>query len=222
MDPLSLKLCVCVFVHVCAGCSTAVNDLVYIVDGSWSVGFSDFDTAKQWLINITSQFDISSHYTQVIYTKLYCINRAWIEWLRLSFPFALHTSGVYLWPVSLLLPDYFLLSNQEHCLSVSLVNFDKKNYYIFQHFGPICRCHRALVNLPYSYISFVCVCSRWVWSSTATLLVWRFLWGSTRVEQTSSRPYGASTTWEETHRQDTMLSPCNSIISNLHAGIMRM
>uniref|UniRef100_A0A3B4TAF3 Si:dkey-225n22.4 n=1 Tax=Seriola dumerili TaxID=41447 RepID=A0A3B4TAF3_SERDU len=48
-----------------AGCSTAVNDLVYIVDGSWSVGFSDFDTAKQWLINITSQFDISSHYTQV-------------------------------------------------------------------------------------------------------------------------------------------------------------
>ncbi|XP_053715725.1 collagen alpha-1(XXI) chain-like [Synchiropus splendidus] len=48
-----------------AGCSTAVNDLVYIVDGSWSVGFGDFDTAKQWLINITSQFDISSHYTQV-------------------------------------------------------------------------------------------------------------------------------------------------------------
>uniref|UniRef100_A0A3B4TAH4 Si:dkey-225n22.4 n=1 Tax=Seriola dumerili TaxID=41447 RepID=A0A3B4TAH4_SERDU len=52
-------------IHVCVGCSTAVNDLVYIVDGSWSVGFSDFDTAKQWLINITSQFDISSHYTQV-------------------------------------------------------------------------------------------------------------------------------------------------------------
>lgn len=52
-------------VGVSAGCSTAVNDLVYIIDGSWSVGFSDFDTAKQWLINITSQFDISSHYTQV-------------------------------------------------------------------------------------------------------------------------------------------------------------
>ncbi|XP_068565560.1 collagen alpha-1(XXI) chain [Cebidichthys violaceus] len=51
--------------NVRAGCSTAVNDLVYIVDGSWSVGFSDFETAKQWLINITSQFDISSHYTQV-------------------------------------------------------------------------------------------------------------------------------------------------------------
>ncbi|XP_077410649.1 uncharacterized protein LOC144040375 [Vanacampus margaritifer] len=48
-----------------AGCSTAVNDLVFIVDGSWSVGVGDFETAKQWLINITSQFDISSHYTQV-------------------------------------------------------------------------------------------------------------------------------------------------------------
>ncbi|KAM9332581.1 LOW QUALITY PROTEIN: uncharacterized protein KZ484_017656 [Pholidichthys leucotaenia] len=48
-----------------AGCSTAVNDLVYILDGSWSVGVSDFDTAKQWLINITSQFDISANYTQV-------------------------------------------------------------------------------------------------------------------------------------------------------------
>lgn len=49
-----------------AGCSTAVNDLVYVVDGSWSVGFTDFKQAKQWLINITSQFDISSHHTQVI------------------------------------------------------------------------------------------------------------------------------------------------------------
>uniref|UniRef100_A0A668B057 Collagen alpha-1(XXI) chain n=1 Tax=Myripristis murdjan TaxID=586833 RepID=A0A668B057_9TELE len=46
-------------------CSTAVNDLVYIVDGSWSVGFTDFDTAKRWLVNITSGFDISPHYTQV-------------------------------------------------------------------------------------------------------------------------------------------------------------
>lgn len=42
-----------------------VNDLVYVVDGSWSVGVSDFDSAKQWLINITSQFDISPAYTQV-------------------------------------------------------------------------------------------------------------------------------------------------------------
>lgn len=62
----SLRGCTCLR----AGCSTAVNDLVYIVDGSWSVGFPDFETAKQWLINITSLFDISSHYTQVLYTAL--------------------------------------------------------------------------------------------------------------------------------------------------------
>ncbi|XP_069815769.1 collagen alpha-1(XXI) chain-like [Dendropsophus ebraccatus] len=48
-----------------AGCRTAVNDLVFIVDGSWSVGYSDFDTAKNWLINITSSFDIGPAYTQV-------------------------------------------------------------------------------------------------------------------------------------------------------------
>uniref|UniRef100_A0A8C2CS92 Collagen alpha-1(XXI) chain n=1 Tax=Cyprinus carpio TaxID=7962 RepID=A0A8C2CS92_CYPCA len=48
-----------------AGCSTAVNDLVYIMDGSWSVGSDDFETAKRWLVNVTSGFDVSSHYSQV-------------------------------------------------------------------------------------------------------------------------------------------------------------
>ncbi|XP_056377095.1 collagen alpha-1(XXI) chain-like [Hyla sarda] len=48
-----------------AGCRTAVNDLVFIVDGSWSVGYADFDTAKNWLVNITSSFDIGPTYTQV-------------------------------------------------------------------------------------------------------------------------------------------------------------
>lgn len=47
------------------GCSTAVNDLVYIIDGSWSVGYKDFDTAKRWLVNITSGFDVSPQYSQV-------------------------------------------------------------------------------------------------------------------------------------------------------------
>ncbi|XP_063062759.1 LOW QUALITY PROTEIN: collagen alpha-1(XXI) chain [Engraulis encrasicolus] len=48
-----------------AGCSTAVNDLVYIIDGSWSVGTTDFETAKRWLVNITSRFDVGPLYTQV-------------------------------------------------------------------------------------------------------------------------------------------------------------
>uniref|UniRef100_A0A8D0A1B0 Collagen alpha-1(XXI) chain n=1 Tax=Sander lucioperca TaxID=283035 RepID=A0A8D0A1B0_SANLU len=67
-------------------CSTAVNDLVYIVDGSWSVGFSDFDTAKQWLINITSQFDISSHYTQVAVIQ-------YSDTPRLEIPLGKHQGG---------------------------------------------------------------------------------------------------------------------------------
>ncbi|XP_072524587.1 uncharacterized protein, partial [Salminus brasiliensis] len=48
-----------------AGCSTTPNDLVYIIDGSSSLGVADFDTAKRWLINITSSFDVSSRHTQV-------------------------------------------------------------------------------------------------------------------------------------------------------------
>ncbi|KAM6971537.1 uncharacterized protein LKV04_017093 [Tautogolabrus adspersus] len=72
-----------------AGCSTAVNDLVYIVDGSWSVGSSDFETAKQWLINITSQFDISSYYTQVAVIQ-------YSDTPRLEIPLGLHQGGAEL------------------------------------------------------------------------------------------------------------------------------
>ncbi|XP_076014467.1 collagen alpha-1(XXI) chain [Genypterus blacodes] len=69
-----------------AGCSTAVNDLVYIVDGSGSVGLSDFDKAKQWLINITSRFDISSHYTQVAVVQ-------YSDTPRLEIPLGKHQGG---------------------------------------------------------------------------------------------------------------------------------
>ncbi|KAM6948286.1 collagen alpha-1(XXI) chain [Aplochiton taeniatus] len=48
-----------------AGCSTVSNDLVYVMDGSSSVGTPDFQLAKRWLINITSAFDVSSQHTQV-------------------------------------------------------------------------------------------------------------------------------------------------------------
>ncbi|XP_054893117.1 collagen alpha-1(XXI) chain [Poeciliopsis prolifica] len=69
-----------------AGCSTAVNDLVYIVDGSWSVGPDDFETAKLWLINISSQFDISLHYTQVAVVQ-------YSDTPRLEIPLGMHHSG---------------------------------------------------------------------------------------------------------------------------------
>uniref|UniRef100_A0A8C4X6K5 Collagen alpha-1(XXI) chain n=1 Tax=Erpetoichthys calabaricus TaxID=27687 RepID=A0A8C4X6K5_ERPCA len=46
-------------------CRTAVNDLVFIVDGSWSVGFLNFDTAKKWLINVTNGFDVGTQFTDM-------------------------------------------------------------------------------------------------------------------------------------------------------------
>lgn len=47
------------------GCRTAANDLVYIIDGSSSVGVPDFEKAKRWIMDITSGFDVSSLHTQV-------------------------------------------------------------------------------------------------------------------------------------------------------------
>uniref|UniRef100_A0A8C5QE72 Collagen alpha-1(XXI) chain n=1 Tax=Leptobrachium leishanense TaxID=445787 RepID=A0A8C5QE72_9ANUR len=68
------------------GCRTAVNDLVFIVDGSWSVGYTDFDTAKSWLINITSSFDIGPAYTQVAVVQ-------YSDAPRLEFPLGQHRTN---------------------------------------------------------------------------------------------------------------------------------
>nr|XP_023689318.1 collagen alpha-1(XXI) chain-like [Paramormyrops kingsleyae] len=69
-----------------AGCSTAVNDLVYIIDGSWSVGHTDFATAKRWLVNITSSFDIGLQYTQVAVVQ-------YSDTPRLEIPLGQHQSN---------------------------------------------------------------------------------------------------------------------------------
>ncbi|RXM33127.1 Collagen alpha-1(XXI) chain [Acipenser ruthenus] len=47
------------------GCRTAASDLVFILDGSWSVGDTNFEIIKRWLVNITSNFDIGQTFTQV-------------------------------------------------------------------------------------------------------------------------------------------------------------
>ncbi|KAM4689684.1 uncharacterized protein O3C94_007714 [Discoglossus pictus] len=69
-----------------AGCRTAVNDLVFIVDGSWSVGYTDFDTAKNWLINVTSSFDIGPLYSQVAVVQ-------YSDSPRLEFPLGQHRTN---------------------------------------------------------------------------------------------------------------------------------
>lgn len=47
------------------GCRTAPNDLVFILDGSFSVGPDNFEIVKNWIINISSSFEIGTSFTQV-------------------------------------------------------------------------------------------------------------------------------------------------------------
>ncbi|KPP67910.1 hypothetical protein Z043_113451, partial [Scleropages formosus] len=46
-------------------CRTAPSDLVFILDGSWSVEDTNFEIVKRWLVNITSSFNIGQKFTQV-------------------------------------------------------------------------------------------------------------------------------------------------------------
>ncbi|XP_032397057.1 collagen alpha-1(XXI) chain isoform X3 [Etheostoma spectabile] len=47
------------------GCRTAPCDLVFILDGSWSVEDVNFEIVKRWLVNITTSFNIGQKFTQV-------------------------------------------------------------------------------------------------------------------------------------------------------------
>ncbi|XP_067378539.1 collagen alpha-1(XXI) chain isoform X2 [Channa argus] len=46
-------------------CRTAPCDLVFILDGSWSVTDVNFEIVKGWLINMTISFNIGQRFTQV-------------------------------------------------------------------------------------------------------------------------------------------------------------
>ncbi|KAM7173811.1 uncharacterized protein RBU57_004126 [Macrochelys suwanniensis] len=48
-----------------ASCRTAPADLVFILDGSYSVGPENFEIIKRWLVNISSNFDIGPKFIQV-------------------------------------------------------------------------------------------------------------------------------------------------------------
>ncbi|KAF7219883.1 transcript variant X2 [Nothobranchius furzeri] len=47
------------------GCRTAPCDLVFILDGSWSVEDVNFEIVKRWMVNITTTFNIGQRFTQV-------------------------------------------------------------------------------------------------------------------------------------------------------------
>ncbi|KAL0964651.1 hypothetical protein UPYG_G00327070 [Umbra pygmaea] len=46
-------------------CKTVASDLVFILDGSWSVSDVNFEIVKRWLVNITKSFNIGQKFTQV-------------------------------------------------------------------------------------------------------------------------------------------------------------
>ncbi|XP_069000928.1 collagen alpha-1(XXI) chain isoform X2 [Embiotoca jacksoni] len=46
-------------------CRTAPGDLVFILDGSWSVEDVNFELVKRWVVNITTSFNIGQKFTQV-------------------------------------------------------------------------------------------------------------------------------------------------------------
>lgn len=47
------------------GCKTVASDLVFILDGSWSVADVNFEIVKRWLVNITTSFNIGQKFTQI-------------------------------------------------------------------------------------------------------------------------------------------------------------
>ncbi|XP_001371684.2 collagen alpha-1(XXI) chain [Monodelphis domestica] len=48
-----------------SSCRTAPTDLVFILDGSYSVGPENFEIVKKWLVNISNNFDIGPKFIQV-------------------------------------------------------------------------------------------------------------------------------------------------------------
>uniref|UniRef100_A0A8K9XI37 Collagen alpha-1(XXI) chain n=1 Tax=Oncorhynchus mykiss TaxID=8022 RepID=A0A8K9XI37_ONCMY len=46
-------------------CKTVASDLVFILDGSWSVADVNFEIVKRWLVNITTSFNIGQKFTQI-------------------------------------------------------------------------------------------------------------------------------------------------------------
>jgi len=46
-------------------CSTLLLDLIFLLDGSFSVGFSNFKKVKQWTKDVAANFELSSGNVQL-------------------------------------------------------------------------------------------------------------------------------------------------------------
>nr|XP_060644072.1 collagen alpha-1(XXI) chain [Anolis sagrei ordinatus] len=69
-----------------SSCRTAPTDLVFILDGSWSVGPENFEIVKRWLVNITSNFNIGPKFIQVGVVQ-------YSDYPVLEIPFGFHDSN---------------------------------------------------------------------------------------------------------------------------------
>ncbi|ELK00189.1 Collagen alpha-1(XXI) chain [Pteropus alecto] len=67
-------------------CRTAPTDLVFILDGSYSVGPENFEIVKKWLVNITKNFDIGPKFIQVGVVQ-------YSDYPVLEIPLGSHNSG---------------------------------------------------------------------------------------------------------------------------------
>ncbi|XP_060046808.1 collagen alpha-1(XXI) chain [Erinaceus europaeus] len=69
-----------------SSCRTAPTDLVFILDGSYSVGPENFEIVKKWLVNITKNFDIGPKFIQVGVVQ-------YSDYPILEIPLGSHNSG---------------------------------------------------------------------------------------------------------------------------------
>ncbi|XP_030171598.1 collagen alpha-1(XXI) chain [Lynx canadensis] len=69
-----------------SSCRTAPTDLVFILDGSYSVGPENFEIVKKWLVNITKNFDIGPKFIQVGVVQ-------YSDYPVLEIPLGSHNSG---------------------------------------------------------------------------------------------------------------------------------
>ena len=54
--------------HVVLVCPTAFIsdlDLIFLLDGSSSLGAADFETVKEWVVEVSTQFNIEDGSTQI-------------------------------------------------------------------------------------------------------------------------------------------------------------
>ena len=65
-------------------------DLIFLVDGSTSVGRRDFETTKEWIISFVKEFEIGEYNTKIgvvkrlVYSKIFISRNKSLKQLRVG------------------------------------------------------------------------------------------------------------------------------------------